>query len=302
MTDFTARANTGGEDPAEVEAREARHQVLIELLGAYADRELPAETTSQIDAHLVGCARCRSELRVHTSIRRRLEAEPPMAASPALRDRVAAAIAATPVPEVRRERRPGVAWLLGEPAWLLGGALLVIALVGVTWWISIREPRTSVPPIAMLAASGPRPPIVDSIVADYRRVMTSDLPGRSRDLETVRAGVPFAVEPLRAPALRLLGAWTTVVCGEPAAVLAYRDDDRVVLEYLVSEDRFFQPSAIRGGIAGGHVLAMRYGAQSVVAWPTAAAGAFLVGDMPPEALAALAAPDALARKGVGGAP
>ena len=56
------------ETQSEREAREARHQVLIELLAAYADRELPAETTSQIDAHLVGCARCRSELAVHQGL------------------------------------------------------------------------------------------------------------------------------------------------------------------------------------------------------------------------------------------
>ena len=47
-------------------------RVLIDLLGAYADGELPPETTSQIDAHLVGCVRCRRELAVHRAMRRRL--------------------------------------------------------------------------------------------------------------------------------------------------------------------------------------------------------------------------------------
>ena len=47
------------ERPDTDDVREARHQVLATLLGAYADGELPAETASQIDAHLLGCARCR---------------------------------------------------------------------------------------------------------------------------------------------------------------------------------------------------------------------------------------------------
>ncbi|HKO14961.1 MAG TPA: anti-sigma factor, partial [Gemmatimonadaceae bacterium] len=98
MSDFTALPTGSGENPAERAAREEQHQVLIELLGAYADRELPPETTSQIDAHLVGCARCRRELSVHQAVRHRLGIEPPLAAPPALRERIAAAVAATPVP------------------------------------------------------------------------------------------------------------------------------------------------------------------------------------------------------------
>lgn len=302
MSDWTPRANVSGEDPAEVEAREARHQVLIDLLAAYADRELPAETTSQIEAHLVGCARCRRELHVHAAIRRRLGMESSVAASPALRDRIMATVAATPVPEVRRERTPRLAALLERPARLVAALVVVAAIVAIAWWAAVRTRGTGTPAVAVLPASAARPPMVDSIVADYRRVMSGDLPGRARDLDVVRAAVPFAVEPLRAPTLRLLGAWTTQVGGEPAAVLAYRDDDRVVLEYLVSEERFFQHPAIRGGVAGGRVVALAYGAQTVVAWPTRAAGAFLVADMPPQPLAALAAPDALARNTARGAP
>src|SRR4051812_50084572 len=98
MTDWTPLAPGSTEDPAERAARESQHQVLIDLLGADADRELPPETTSQIDAHLIGCVRCRRELAVHHAMRRRLGVEPPIAAPPALRERIAAAIAAPPVP------------------------------------------------------------------------------------------------------------------------------------------------------------------------------------------------------------
>ena len=82
-------------------ARESRHEVLRELLGAYADRELPPETVAQIDAHLVGCAECRRGLEVHHALRARLAVEPPAAASPAFRARIAAAIDAAPAPTPR---------------------------------------------------------------------------------------------------------------------------------------------------------------------------------------------------------
>src|SRR5215218_10219188 len=68
--------------PAEEAARESRHEVLRELLGAYADRELPPETIAQIDAHLVGCAECRGALEVHDAVRSRLAAERPAALRP----------------------------------------------------------------------------------------------------------------------------------------------------------------------------------------------------------------------------
>src|SRR5918998_6564553 len=102
MSDWTPRAGARaaggelGESAAERAAREERHQVIIELLGAYADGERPPETTSQLDAHLVGCARCRRDLAMHQAVRRRLGVEPPVAAPPALRERIAVAIAATP--------------------------------------------------------------------------------------------------------------------------------------------------------------------------------------------------------------
>ena len=82
MSDWTpgagSRAAGGelGESAAERAAREERHQVIIELLAAYADGELPPETTSQIDAHLVGCARCRRDLAVHQAVSRRWRHHP----------------------------------------------------------------------------------------------------------------------------------------------------------------------------------------------------------------------------------
>jgi anti-sigma factor RsiW len=293
MSDWTPRAAGLGESAAERAAREEQHQVIIELLGAYADGELPPETTSQIDAHLVGCARCRRDLAVHQAVRRRLGVEPPLAAPPALRERIAAAIAATPVVVP-----PPSASRLAPPAWRRPAAILIaVATVTAAVWIGVaRDERASAPALGQLASSPASVPLIRGVLADYRRVTAGDLPGRARDLETVRGAVPFPVEPLRAPGVRLLAVWTTEVEGEPAAVLAYRWEDRIVLQYLLSETRFFQHRDIRRAVTDGRVLVASDGAQGIVAWPTEAAGALLVGDLAPERLARLVTADLLVRR------
>ena len=88
----------GAPDPEGERAREARHRVLSDLLAAHADDELPPETASQVEAHLVGCARCRRELAVHHAVRRRLGEAPLPPAPRALHDRIALATAALPAP------------------------------------------------------------------------------------------------------------------------------------------------------------------------------------------------------------
>ena len=298
MTDWTPLAPGSTEDPAERAARESQHQVLIDLLGAYADRELPPETTSQIDAHLVGCVRCRRELAIHHAMRRRLGVEPPIAAPPALRDRIAAAIAATPVP-VSAPAAGGVA-VLRRPLVIAALAAAVVATgVGSTVLVRHRADRTA---LASLSTSTSSVPLLRDVLADYRRVVAGDLPGRARDLDAVRSAVAFPIEPLGGSAVRLLAAWTTDLGGEPAVVLAYRWDDRILLQYVVSEERFFQHPALRQAVADGGLLAARDGAQGIVAWPTASAGTLLIADLPPERLRVIGTAALLAGKAAHGAP
>jgi len=114
--------------------------------------------------------------------------------------------------------------------------------------------------------------------------------------------VPFPIEPLHSPAVRLLAAWTTELGQDPAVVLAYRWDDRIVLQYVVSEQRFFQHPALRQAVAGGGLLAASDGTQGIVAWPTSSAGALLIADVPPEKLRPLGAAALLAGKVARGAP
>jgi hypothetical protein len=114
--------------------------------------------------------------------------------------------------------------------------------------------------------------------------VAGDLPGRARDLAAVRAAVPFAVEPLPSPELRLLAAWTTTVNGEPAAVLAYRWDERLVMQYFVPEQSFFRHSAVRLAVAARRHLAAVDEGQGLVAWAEPTAGSILVADVAPELL------------------
>ena len=273
--------------PEEAANREQRHQLLATLLGAVADGELPAETASQIDAHLLGCPRCRRELVVHRTLRLRLEQEPLAAAPTALRDRIVSTLATMPAPQwqavaesaATAEPAPvAPAWHVSRRVGFIGiavvaAAILTLGVLGVRWIAG----RNNAPPASVVSASSV--PLFSAALADYRRVTSGDLPGRARDLATVREAVPFPVQPLQAPALRLLAAWTTNLNGEPAAVLAYRWNDDVVLQYVVSELQLYRPAEGRSAFASGSALAAHDGAQSIVAWSEPAAGSVVVGDL-----------------------
>jgi anti-sigma factor RsiW len=269
--------------------REVRHQVLATLLGAYADGEVPTETASQIDAHLLGCVRCRRELDVHRALRLRLEREPIRAASAALRDRIVAGMTAESIAPavVMAAPTPGFAWraLSMRTRLLLGVVGLVVAGSG-TWLVRSVQ-RAAPAPVTVVAL--PALTLFGEVVDDYRRVTATDLPGRSRDLATVRAAMPFPVNALSSSELRLIGAWTTDLRGDPAAVLAYRWNDKLVLQYVVSEQLLFRPADVRRAFANGHHLGAQAGAQSVMAWPATASGELLVADLSLAELAGLRA-------------
>lgn len=259
--------------------REERHQRLATLLGAFADGELPAETVSQIDAHLLGCLRCRNEVQMHRAVRARLEREPLPAASPALRDRIIAGVAATPAPRwesvvatTPEVAAPSRRWFATKKVqWMIVGLVVAAAL---SFGLLQRMPRAG--ETRVNAASVP---VISSALADYRRVMQGDLPGRGRDLAAIRQSVSFPVQPLEAQGVSLLAAWTTMLNGEPAAVLAYRIDDHVMLQYVVSELQLYRSADVRNVLAGGRILAAHDGEQSVVVWPETSAGSVLIADL-----------------------
>ncbi len=275
------------ERPGDDDAREARHQVLATLLGAYADGELPPETSSQIDAHLLGCNRCRREVGMHHAMRARLSREPTATASLALRERIRRQIALAPAPaaELAPLRAQAPAW------WATRGARIAAAMV-VIFGIALfvydgAGARAVVSPASLASIDAMRVPLFANILADYRRVTAGDLPGRARDLDAVRAAVPFPVDVLHDPSLRLLAAWSTDLDGEPAAVLAYRWHDRLVLEYLIAEPVFFRHPGLRAPVAAGRLVSASSGGQGMVAWAALESGAVLIGEVPPAELAAL---------------
>jgi hypothetical protein len=150
---------------------------------------------------------------------------------------------------------------------------LALAALGVRW---LAE-RSGAPPASIVSASSV--PLFSAALADYRTVTRGDLPGRARDLAVVRDAMPFPVQALQAPELRLLAAWTTSLNGEPAAVLAYRWNEHVVLQYLVSELQLYRPAELRSAFANGHGLAAHDGQQSVLAWPESAWGSLVIADV-----------------------
>ena len=272
----------------DAETREAQHELLASLLGAYADGELPSETQSQIDAHLVGCARCRKELDMHRAVRERLGNEPVPAASAALRDRIAEAIRNAPAPSgaapivAPRPPRASVLWLRAS---VVGVSCVAVVVAGVAL-VRQRGAATAGGGITTVSAT-PSVPLFGAVLEDYRRATAGDLPGRARDLVAVRAGVPFAFAPLANPALRLVAAWTTSLAGEPAAVIAYRWNDRVVLQYFVTESLLFQSQTVRAALAQKRALSVKDGEQSMLVWAEPEYGSVLVGDLQPAEFAVL---------------
>jgi anti-sigma factor RsiW len=268
-------------NPVEEAVRETRHQVLRELLGAYADRELPPETTAQIDAHLIGCVHCRRELEVQDAVRGRLAVEPPAAASPALRARISVALDATPLPAIVAPSDTSPVDVLHRWAtWLAVAGWIAALALAIVLGNRSGVSSQSVGGARAIAAPVHSVPLLDGIISDYAGVERGDLPGRARDLSAVRAAVSFPIEPLRAPSLRLLAAWTTEVRGEPAAVLAYRLEDRLIVQYIVAEDAFFRHPAVRSAVAERHLLTATDSARVIAAWPQTATGSVLVGNVP----------------------
>jgi anti-sigma factor RsiW len=268
--------------PEDAASRDARHQVLATLLGAYADGELPIETSSQIDAHLLGCARCRSELQVHRALKQRLSHSLVPTASAAFHDRIRSALADAPAPVVAT---PGTASarISAPRRWIAAAVGLVVIVTAIA--LALRETRPMLTPPPLIV--GDSVAVINRIVDEYRRASRGDLPGRARDLDLVRAAMPFAVNPLSHADAHLVAAWTTAVDGEPVAVLAYRWHETVILQFVVDESLLFRSRELRTAFAAGRAVVRQDGAQGVVVWPDTSMGSVLVGDLAWERLTAI---------------
>jgi anti-sigma factor RsiW len=290
MTDWLGGVAPGARPLPEDDAtREARHELLATLLGAYADGELPPETAAQIEAHLLGCERCRREVLVQQRIADALGGLPEVAPSDELLTRLMSVTATVPAPPDTRDvadrtRVPATPWWRG---WR-GVAVIAVLLsvVGVSarnaWQQRAGATAAAVQPVQGVV------PILSQVATDFRAVSQRDLPGRARDLESVRRALSFPVTPIRLEGVRLVAAWTVDLDGELAAALAYRWNERLLVQYVVSDAALFRSRDVRVALGQRRAIARQEGTVGLVAWADAQGGSILAADVPWSTLATLA--------------
>jgi hypothetical protein len=267
------------------------HDAFAEMLAGYVDDELTPDERERVDQHVRECLACRRELRAQTVVHERLLREAESPASSGLSDRVMERIGA-----LQRGSGPGgpnqSRRLLSRirPALAAAGWLAAAALAGLWIWTSHRPGRASGgmsmgPPIPVVMDRSPGP-ISAAVINQFEEVNLSDLP-TGVDLNELEKELPFGVPALHSPHMRLLSAWRTEVSGVPAAALAYRCHDRLVIQYVVSEREFFRHPQVRQAIAKQGLYAVGTGTVTTVAWPDKDSGSFLVGEFSASDLAAM---------------
>jgi anti-sigma factor RsiW len=272
------------------------HEHALTLLGAYADDELPPEMRREVEAHLTECGRCVQELRVHMALRQRLQAEKGVLEPSDALMRLEAYVAR--LGRDAREQRasavpigPGKRSRLRHPLAAWGGWLVAASLAAV-WALGPRRAPgqgmagMSMGPLTPVAVDSIPESIADAALHDFKRVASEALP-QGPELTAVESQVPFSVPALTAPHMRLIGAWTTTIDGVPAAALAYRCHDRLVVQYVVAEHVFFRPPRVRQAIAASGLYAAGEGKLHAVGWPGRDNGSFLVGEFTAPELAAM---------------
>ena len=272
------------------------HGHALTLLGAYADDELPPEMRREVEAHLTECGRCVQELRVHMALRQRLQADKSALEPSDALMRLEAYVAR--LGRGAREQRasavpigPGKRSVLRHPLATWGGWLVAASLAAV-WTLGPRRPPAqgmggmSMGPLTPVAVDSIPESIADAALHDFKRVASEALP-QGPELTAVESQVPFSVPALTAPHMRLIGAWATTIDGVPAAALAYRCHDRLVVQYVVAEHVFFRPPRVRQAIAASGLYAAGEGKLHAVGWPGRDNGSFLVGEFTAPELAAM---------------
>jgi anti-sigma factor RsiW len=260
------------------------HAALAEMLAGYVDDELTPEDRARVEAHVPDCIACRAELRAQTVLRARLMKESACSSSSELADRVLARIAVAPPVEAepiasRSRRQVLITW---------GGWAAAAAIGGVSTWFSRKPDGMSMStaptgPVALDQAPGP----VSAAVLDGFREINEEVLPVGTDLEELHRELPFSIPALKAPHMRLISAWVTRVHGEPAAALAYRCHDRLVIQYVISEKQFFRQPQVRHAIARQGVYATAAGPLTTIAWPGSDNGSFLVGEFSASDLVAM---------------
>lgn len=267
------------------------HDAFAELLAAYLDEELAQDERVRLDGHLQDCGACRRELAAQTAVRARLNREAESLVASELTERVMSRLShlARPVEAAAPVKSGARAAFLSWGGWLVAAGLAAV-------WIytGVKEPKAQGmsmggmamgPAVAVSIDSQPGP-ISGSVLTQFRDMNQSDLPSSS-DLARLKQTLPFGVPALHSPHMRLISAWTTELDGEPAAAIAYRCHDRLVIQYVVSEKHFFRHPQVRSAIARQGLYAASNGSATTVAWPDLDSGSFLVGQFTAAELAAM---------------
>lgn len=277
-------------------AGEDGHRGVVGLLGAYVDEEVAPEVRREVESHLQQCDECRRELRIQLALTSRLAAEgsddPPAALVERLRRHVQALEDTDPERRGSGSRERTVSGaasrLLRLASW--SGWLVAASLAALWIWAPRQVPSRgmgmAMGAMAPVAIDSIPEPIATAALRDFRRLTASTLPP-GPPLAAVRTELPFSVPALHSAHMRLIGSWTTAMNGEPAAVLAYRCHDRLVVQYVVAEPVFFRPPRVRRAIARSGLYAAADGAIHAIAWPGTDSGSFLVGEFTPAELAAM---------------
>lgn len=286
-----------GTSPERDQEREVQHEALASLIGACVDGELPPETVAQINAHLVGCSRCRREMALQRSVAAATGQIAGPTASAALQTRIRLAVANAPiVPSVRRGPSSASWFTRSVQRFVaIGRARVALLLVGVVvatvWWnvtrANARRSSSAEPSAggarAVIAPSVTVPPpdlLLDSLISDFQQTAARDLPGRARDLETVRRAIAVPLQPLSTGAAALIGAWTVQLDGELVGVLAYRWQETLLLQYVVSDEVLYRSARIRQAFATGRRVVRQQGSIGVVARPQTRGGTVLMAAVP----------------------
>ena len=259
----------------------------VDQLGAFLDDELSPEDAAAVSAHLLDCARCRADFALQRALRDRLDRVPLVRAPRRLRDAVedtidaatGSAESARGVADVRRLPRHAGAVARAWP-WLGWGvaASLAVALV-------LFKPGAA-PDTSPRRAAAASIPMVEAVLADYRSNAGRELPFKyaPERIDALSEALALPIPRLASQRVRMLGAWRVEVGGEPAAAVAYRLGDDVIIQYVVSEALFFRQPMVRDAVARVGRFVTSDGGQGVVAVPAPGSGSLLVGDMPPERL------------------
>lgn len=243
---------------------ELRAQLAALAKGSGVDDVLTHAQRAALMAHLTGCPTCARELQLQEQVRARLVGFAPAEPAPHGLAAMVRGLARGGAPRAR----PSRAWLAAAASGWAAAACLALA-----WW-------------AQPAAVRIHPPMVEAALRDFTRALEGELPAPQAFAE-LAATVGHPVSPLEHPGLQLISTWRTEIRGEPAAALAYRLRDRIIVQYVLSESLLYRQPIVRDAVQAHGTFAASDGARSVVAFAGGGAGSVLVGVISPGELTRL---------------